>query len=89
MWSLTIASAFGLVAACSDSGRIHRLPDAPPPPDAAIDAAPPLPANEVTSGAIKVRGTRFAADVQIGHPIGQQPTTGHGKRFEGNAAVKP
>jgi hypothetical protein len=78
-----------LAAACGDDGAHRRLPDAPPPPDAAIDAPPPLPAHEITGGAHKVRGRRFSADVQIGHPIGQQPATGHGKRFEGNAAVKP
>jgi hypothetical protein len=65
------------------------LPDAPPPPDAAVDAAPPLPADEFTGGAHKVRGRRFTADVQIGHAIGQQPATGKGRRIEGNAAVKP
>jgi hypothetical protein len=85
IWSLGLV----LVAACGDSSANHRLPDAPPPPDAAVDAAPPLPAHEITGGAHKVRGTRFSADVQIGHPIGQQPATGNGRRLEGNAAVKP
>jgi len=74
---------------CSDGGPAHRLPDAPPAIDAAIDAPPPLPNREITGGAQHVRGSRFAADVQIGHPIGQQPTTKGARRLEGNAAVKP
>ncbi|MCE9576276.1 MAG: hypothetical protein K8W52_24215 [Deltaproteobacteria bacterium] len=53
------------------------------------DAKPPLPAYEVTGGAAHVAGSRFAADVQIGHGIDQRPATGASHTAEGNAAVKP
>lgn len=78
---------------CSDGDRHRLLDDAPPLIDASIDApidAPlPLPNREITGGAQHVHGARFSADVQIGHPIGQQPTTNGTRRLEGNAAVKP
>lgn len=77
-----------VIAACGDDG-IRRLDDAPLPPDSRpIDASAP-PAYEFTGGAKNVRGTRFSADVQIGHGISQQPSTSATKRFEGNSAVKP
>ncbi|MBA3542582.1 MAG: hypothetical protein H0T79_23405 [Deltaproteobacteria bacterium] len=81
------------VGACGDD-PVKRLPDGPPPQDARIDAVPadaaaPLPSHELTGGAKAVKGKRFAADVQIGHAIGQAPSTGNGKRIEGNSAVKP
>lgn len=56
--------------------------------DAALDAAAPLPAYELTGGAAGLRGTRFSADVQIGHGFGQAPV-GTTIKAEGNAAVKP
>jgi len=82
---------------CSDGNHRRALDDAPPlidasidaPIDAPVDAQLPLPNREITGGAQHVRGARFAADVQIGHPIGQQPTTNGARRLEGNAAVKP
>jgi len=49
----------------------------------------PLPSSEVTSGAGRVTGSRFAADVQIGHSLNQGPAAGASKAAEGNAAVKP
>ena len=74
--------------ACGDDGTRH-LDDAPLQPDARpIDAAV-VPAYDLTSGAQNVRGSRFSADVQIGHGISQQPSTGATKRFEANSAVKP
>lgn len=76
-----------LIAACGDDG-IRHLEDAPLPPD-----SPPVtvtrPAHDITSGAQKVRGSRFAADVQIGHGISQQPTTSSTRSVEANSAVKP
>jgi len=57
--------------------------------DAAVDAAQALPAYEITGGAAGLRGTRFAADVQIGHGFAQQPVAGTTTKAEGNAAVKP
>ncbi len=80
------------VAACAD--QKPRFQDAGPTDAMAIDAVPvdaatPLPAYEITGGAKGVRGARYAADVQIGHGIGQAPVTGNGTTAQGNAAVKP
>lgn len=82
------------LAACADDKP--RFQDAGPtdaavdaPADAAVDAPTPLPAYELTGGAQAVKGSRFSADVQIGHGIGQAPATGDGKVIQGNAAVKP
>lgn len=86
-------AAFALLTGCKDPDPVFH--DAGPidaPIDAevdAVDAPAPLPAYELTGGARNVRGSRFAADVQIGHGIGQQPATGNGKTMQGNAAVKP
>jgi len=83
------------LAGCKDDAPIFR--DAGPdarvdagdvPVDAAVDASPPLPAYEITGGAGAVRGTRFSADVQIGHGFDQAPV-GATTTAEGNAAVKP
>ncbi|MGE0400496.1 MAG: hypothetical protein AB7T06_27540 [Kofleriaceae bacterium] len=84
--------ALGGLAACGDDGNNRKLADAPPSPDAPPDSMPPakpLPAYEVTGGAKAVSGTRFRADVQIGHPFDQAPVVGGGKRVQGNAAIKP
>lgn len=95
---LALALALAGVVGCGDDAGQQRREDAAVPDDAAIDATPsdgpadaaaPLPANEITSAATAVRGKRFKADVQIGHPIGQQPATGNGTRIEANSAVKP
>ncbi len=96
MWAFVLATA---ALGCGDDGGQRRFEDAavpddaPVPIDAAVDApadaALPVPANEITSAATTVTGGRFKADVQIGHPIGQQPATGNGTRIEGNSAVKP
>lgn len=91
---MAACSALLVLAACP--GDTPRFQDAGPtdaavdaPVDAAVDAAAPLPAYEVTGGAARVRGSRFQADVQLGHGIGQTPAAGAGKTIEGNAAVKP
>lgn len=90
-----VALALGLASAACDDGKpvfqdagpIDAAVDAEV--DAPVDAATPLPAYEITGGARQVRGTRFSADVQIGHGLGQAPVQGNGKTAEGNAAVKP
>lgn len=64
--------------AAIDAGDI----DAPPP-------TPPTPSREVVGGAGRVRGTTFTFDVELGHPIGQQPARGATFTLQGNAAVKP
>jgi hypothetical protein len=73
----------------NDAGPPITDADVDAPVDAAVDASAPLPAYELTGGARKVTGSRFAADVQIGHGVGQEPAAGSGKEIQGNAAVKP
>lgn len=68
------------ILACGEDGPPKKLPSAP-------DLK--TPSRDLTGGAQRVTGTRFAADVEIGHPIGQQPAAGGQRRLEGNAAVKP
>ena len=58
-----------------------RLPDAMPDKG--------TPGQEVVSGGHHLAGGIYTMDVQIGNPFSQQPTTGGGKTFEGNAPVKP
>ena len=65
---------------CGEDAPPKKLPS---PPDFKT------PSRDLTGGAQRVSGARFAADVEIGHPIGQQPAAGGQRRFEGNAAVKP
>jgi hypothetical protein len=73
------ASIIGVIG-CGDDGMGKKLP----PPSVLK-----TPNREITGGAQRVRGQRYAADVEIGHPIGQQPAAGGQKRLEGNTAVKP
>ena len=95
MWRLLLAAvALVPLAGCpdnkptfQDAGPVDAAVDAPT--DAPVDAPAPLPAYEVTGGAAKLSGSRFKADVQIGHGISQEPVTGGGKVLQGNAAVKP
>jgi len=79
---------FVFLLACGDDG-VRKLDDAPLAPDAKPIDAGVVPSNELTSGAQTVKGSRFSADVQIGHGLSQQPSTGATKRFEANSAVKP
>ena len=53
------------------------------------DDAPPTPSHEVVGGAARLSSTTFTFDVQLGHPISQQPVTSATFRAEGNAAIKP
>ena len=94
-YRLVATAAFALLVGCKDTPPVFHdaaNPDAGPVDaavDAPVDAPTPLPAYELTGGAKNARGTRFSADVQIGHGIGQQPATANGKKIQGNAAVKP
>ena len=71
--------------------------DAPPPidaTDAAIDAPDAMPAasppgQELGAAGGRLTGATFTLDVQLGHPVGQQPIQGATLRLEGNAPIKP
>lgn len=92
-FALVILALAASVAACGKDS-VHHLADAPRPPiDAPVtppsDSAMATPAYDITGGAHHVAGSRYSADVQIGHAIGQQPVSKGTKTLEGNAAVKP
>ena len=59
------------------------MPDAPVGPKAAPPGA------EVNSAGGRVTGGGYTMDVQLGTPFSQQPATGGGNTFEGNAPIKP
>lgn len=70
--------------------------DAPPgdaPADSDAEPSPPqprpTPSRELTAGGGRMKSNTFTFDVQISHPIGQQPAIGNTYKLEGNAAVKP
>ena len=56
-------------------------------PDALVANAPP--GVEIMSGAGRLTGGNMTMDVQIGHPISQQPASGGNTTVEGNATIKP
>ncbi len=57
--------------------------------DASVDAPPPPPGQELTSASGRLTGPTFALDVQLGHPIGQQPIQGPTFRITANTPIKP
>jgi hypothetical protein len=87
-----------LVAACGSTSRPFDDGGVDPPDDAmpfdaevpdAVPQLPPTPSREFVGGAGRVSGATYTFDVEIGHPIGQQPASGATYTMEGNAAVKP
>jgi hypothetical protein len=50
---------------------------------------PPTPSREFTAGGGRMKSNTFTLDVQVSHPVGQQPAIGNTYKIEGNAAVKP
>jgi len=56
--------------------------DTPPPP-------PPTESREIVTGGVRMQGTTYTFDVEVGHPSQQSKVTGATYTFEGNAAVKP
>lgn len=95
---LFMVTAIGALGACGsvtkadDAGNSNvdaRVNDAGVGIDAStVDATAPSSSREVTAGGTRVQGATYQVDVQIGHPIGQQPATGGGYGIEGAAAVK-
>jgi hypothetical protein len=57
--------------------------------DAGIDAAPPPPGQELTTGGGRVTGPVFTLDVQLGHPIDQGELRGASFRLSPNTPIKP
>jgi len=53
------------------------------------DELPPTPSQEVVGGAGRLTSTTFTLDVQLGHPIGQQPAISATYKAQGNAVIKP
>lgn len=91
-------AACGTVLPSADDARVDDaagpIVDAAPidaavPVDAAIDASPPPPGQELTGGAGRVRSTTYTMDVQLGHPLGQQPIQSTSYRLQANTPIKP
>ena len=66
-------------------------------PDAAVDAPPdvqevqppPTASRDLISGAGRLSSATYTFDVEIGHPVSQQPASGATYTIQGNAAIKP
>jgi hypothetical protein len=67
-------------------------PSLAPSPGVDRDAEPqlpPTPARELVGVAGRVAGPTYTLDVELGHPVSQQPASGATHTLEGNAAIKP
>ena len=92
MYRLMCLVALSLAACNHDA----HYTDGGLPPDAravdggvAIDAAPPAPGREVTSGAGHMASAHYVVDVQVGHGYAQSPISSNSYHVQGNAPVKP
>ncbi len=56
--------------------------------DAGVVPVNPPPAAENVSGAGSLTGGSIKMDIQIGHPLSQEPTSGNGTSIEANSAIK-
>jgi hypothetical protein len=91
--ALVVALSFG---ACqhkktgseSDAGTVHPVDGGDVAPDAGIPEGL-TPAAGLSAGAMKLQGSRYSMDVQVGHAHGQEPMRGGGTTLEANAPVKP
>jgi hypothetical protein len=85
----------GAIAACGSTTRPIDDGDGGLPPDAdtrefdAEPQLPPTPSRELVGGAGRLQGATYTLDVEIGHPVSQQPASGATYTIEGNAAIKP
>jgi len=59
------------------------------PTDAPTNVPPPHESREIVTGGVRMQGSTYTFEVQVGHPYQQSRATGSTYRFEGNAAVKP
>jgi hypothetical protein len=78
-----------LAAACGSVSRPGTEHDASTDDIDASPETPPGESREVLGGAGRVSGPTYTLDVQIGHPVSQEPAAGPTHTLEGNAAVKP
>jgi hypothetical protein len=64
------------------------VPDAP---DAAVPEVQPAPtpSRDFVGGAARLSSATYTFEIEIGHPISQQPATGATYTIQGNAAIKP
>lgn len=94
MWirvSLVVLSlAIGACGGGGGGGQIDASPPDAVPPDAALpDAAPAARTmREIVGGGGRATGGTLTMEAQIGHGVGQQPSTGGTLTLEGGAAVK-
>ncbi len=72
-------------AASAGAGAV----DAPPPVDAAPDAAPVRSGREVVSAGGRLRRGTITMDVELGHPVEQSKATAGSVELRGAAVVNP
>jgi hypothetical protein len=73
-----------VAAGCGDVTRPGTGDGGPPDANPGAGAA-----REIVGGAGRVTGATYTLDVQVGHPVSQEPASGATYTIEGNAAVKP
>lgn len=92
MWRACLLVLF-LASGCKERSTFAdagpRDDAAPSDASAAIDAAPPAPGRELTSGSGRMTSPSYVVDVQVGHSTPQEPIRATGVTIEGNAPVKP
>jgi|GEM_PF-2300092 len=92
---IVVFSACGSVSNKDDDAGNSNPPDArvnDAGVNPTIDAAPSQPPSttqEITAGSGKASGSMYEIEVQIGHSVSQEPTSGATYEVEGAAAVKP
>jgi hypothetical protein len=88
LWGLVLVGAFSV--GCEDP-RPSGTPDGGSTDAATIDGAPGAgrSAREVVSGSGRLTSGSVTLDLQIGHPVGQQPATSGTATVQGAAAVQP
>ena len=69
-----------------DAPTDTAVPDVPPD---IPEQPPPTPSRDLVGGAGRLSSATYTFDIEIGHPISQQPASGATYTIEGNAAIKP
>jgi hypothetical protein len=85
-----LLTATMLFAACPSGSNAGDKIDAGDKVDAGDNSTGAVaPKLEITPGAGRLQGGQFTLDVQLGHPIRQQPTGSGNTQLDPRSAVKP